>query len=502
TFGAYQTNPGGGGQDGVIFKLNTDLSSILWSTYLGGTNVDAAFSIKTDRNGFVFVCGGTASPNLFPANTPGWLQFYRGGTADGYIARLTPNGSSLTAATYIGTNLYDQAFFVQLDSSDNVYITGQTEGNYPILNAGYSVANGGQFITKLTNDLSVPMVSSRYGSANGIINITINAFLVDRCGNIYISGWGGLSGANGSTNGLPVTANAIQTTTDGRDFYLAVFGADMSSLRYATFIGAVQTQQFAWATEHVDGGTSRFDKRGVVYQAVCGGCGGNSFPTTPGAYEENNGSSNCNNVVFKLDFELMVPTQANFSYSLQPLQGCSPLQISFTNLSNGGTFFFWNLGNGNTSNAFVPPPQIYTQPGDYTVMLIISDNDACTYDDTISQQISVLPNIYLDFGFTVNPCEKTVVFHNYSTNVVNGLWYFGDGTSSTQISPTHQYANYGTYQVMFIGNNATYCPDTIIKTVTLIEPNANFNPITIPCVPTVQFQNTGWGGSYRWTFGD
>ena len=60
------------------------------------------------------------------------------------------------------------------------------------------------------------------------------------------------------------------------------------------------------AGEHVDGGTSRFDKFGIVYQSVCGGCGNQSdFPTSPGAWSSTNDSQNCNNLVFKFDFEIV-----------------------------------------------------------------------------------------------------------------------------------------------------------------------------------------------------
>ena len=102
-----------------------------------------------------------------------------------------------------------------------------------------------------------------------------------------------------STLGLPVTSDAFQSTTDGSDFYLMVLNEDAASLAYATFFGGT-------ASEHVDGGTSRFDKGGRVDQAVCAGCGG-TFPTTPGAWSSTDMGQNCNLGVFKIDFEQNVP---------------------------------------------------------------------------------------------------------------------------------------------------------------------------------------------------
>ena len=130
-------------------------------------------------------------------------------------------------------------------------------------------------------------------------DIAPSAFLVSDCGQIYFSGWGGdvnLSGQSLSSNttGLPTTPGTFQASTDGSDFYLMVLEPEATGLNYATFFGGGIT------AEHVDGGTSRFDKNGNVYQAVCAGCGGqDDFPTTPGAWSNTNNSFNCNLGVFK-----------------------------------------------------------------------------------------------------------------------------------------------------------------------------------------------------------
>src|SRR5690554_7994888 len=71
--------------------------------------------------------------------------------------------------------------------------------------------------------------------------------------------------------------------------FRSVFEREFNSLLYATYLGGNASK------EHVDGGTSRFDKNGVVYQAVCGGCWANSdFPTSPDAWSNNNLSTGCN----------------------------------------------------------------------------------------------------------------------------------------------------------------------------------------------------------------
>ena len=132
---------------------------------------------------------------------------------------------------------------------------------------------------------------------------------------------------------------------------------DASALLYGTYFGSSQFMP----AEHVDGGTSRFDKQGRIYQAVCAGCGGSSsFPTTPGAYSQTNNSSNCNLAVFKIDFEI----PAVISEFDMPNTVCAPATIQFTNNSltlGPTTNFFWDFGDGTTSTSF-QPDHTYSQP--------------------------------------------------------------------------------------------------------------------------------------------
>ena len=113
----------------------------------------------------------------------------------------------------------------------------------------------------MDSNLSNTLISTSFGNGSLSRNITPSAFLVSNCGLIYISGWGGLSGIGGNTNNMPLV-NAYQNNTDGADFYLAVFNKDMQSMLYGSFFGGNQSK------EHVDGGTSRFDKNGKIYQAL------------------------------------------------------------------------------------------------------------------------------------------------------------------------------------------------------------------------------------------
>ena len=386
----------GGVQDGVVFKLNGNFSNLMFSSYYGGSARDACYSVKLDNAQNVVFAGGTQSNNLQGISGT-WQTAFGGGTTDGFVVKLPPAGNSITAASYIGKNQYDQAFFVEIDRYDNIYLLGQSVGGtFPVFNAAYSNGTSSNFIIKLNPTLTTNMASTRFGNGSTAIEISPAAFLVDNCGNIYVSGWGG-SVLSGSTplSGMPVTADAFQSTPpNGFDFYLFVLKGDFNSLLYATYLGGNQ------ADEHVDGGTSRFDKNGVVYQSVCGGCGAFSdFPTTPGAWSATNNSDNCNNIIFKFSTGLL--PEADFIPD--QTAGCADFPVTFDNFSTSDDFYVWDFGNGNLDSTTFNPTVLYTTPGSYTVNLYVTDR-ACLLTDTARITINVFPKIVTNLDSVVNVC--------------------------------------------------------------------------------------------------
>jgi hypothetical protein len=192
----------------------------LFSSFYGGSQNDACYSIKIDTLDNVIFAGGTCSSNL-PGTTGGFTPTYQGGKTDGYVAKITAAGNSIINASYLGKFDYDQAFFVEIDRNNNVFVLGQTQsGTFPVFNAPYSNPNSSQFIIKLNNSLTLNLASTVIGNGNGTINISPSAFLVDICGNIYISGWGANILQNTPLSGMPISANSFQPFTTGFDFYL------------------------------------------------------------------------------------------------------------------------------------------------------------------------------------------------------------------------------------------------------------------------------------------
>lgn len=387
-----------GKQDGVIFKLSSDLSALQWSSYYGGSENDACYSVKIDSSFNIVFSGGTCSSNL-PGMGSGWQSSYNGGKTDGFVAKLSQNGSTLTNGTYLGTSNYDQAFFVEIDRNDNVFVLGQSAGGaFPVINSGFVNPGSSQFVVKLDPTLSTALNSTVFGNGGTNINISPAAFLVDICGNMYISGWGANILQTTPLGGMPVTPDAFQgTAPNGFDFYLLVIERDFGGPDplYASYIGGNTAQ------EHVDGGTSRFDKNGVVYQSVCGGCTGVSdFPTTPGAHSDSNLSTNCNNLVFKFDFELIPDAEFTADNNL----GCAPFTVTFENFSTDSDSYQWVFGNGDSTSVVFEPTVTYDSAGVYQVYLVVTDS-ICLLTDTAALTITVYDSLELSTTVDQELCQ-------------------------------------------------------------------------------------------------
>lgn len=363
-----------GDQDAVLFKMNANLSNMIWSTYYGGSGKETGNSVQVNSQNEVYLAGGTTSTNLAVPN--GQTNVYTGGTADGYVTRFNASTSVIISGTYIGTGNYDQSFFVQIDISDFVYVYGQSHGIMPISAGLIGNANALQFIRKFTQNLSSVVWNTKIGGSNEAISPT--AFLVSNCAEIYIAGWGGsILGSNISN--FQTTPDAFQTfTSDGDAFYIAVFDPDVAALQYATFMGGP-------SMDHVDGGTSRFDKNGSVYHAVCSACGGNpnGFVSTPGVVSPTNGSSNCNLAAFKFQLNTITAIAATPGVVI-----CIPNPVQFTNNSTGGDTYFWDFGDLTTST-LENPSHVYTAPGDYIVKLVVSDSQGCQSPDSVSVTVTI-----------------------------------------------------------------------------------------------------------------
>ncbi|WNJ18573.1 PKD domain-containing protein [Pontibacter sp. G13] len=516
--GGYQTTYSGI-QDGLVMGLSPDLTAITFATFLGGIATDAIYSLKLDEDGNIYTAGGTNSAN-FPASG-GYQSSFQGGLTDGFIAKFDPFGSSLMASTYLGTSSYDQAYLLDLDNAGNVYVMGQTLGAFPVVSPAVgpiqSTPGGRQFITKLDGDLTSIIYSTRYGSSvpTPDINISPTALLVDNCENVYAMGWGGTVNqnyGNGNTNNMPVTSDALQSTTDGSDFHMIVFDRDIQNLVYASYFGGSVTGPIGG--DHVDGGTSRFDKEGIVYHAVCAGCGGNSsFPTLPGnVVSTTNNSGNCNLAIFKMNFELnnVIAQFTPRDTSEDPINlfssGCAPLEVNFDNQSYegfnpGAVTYFWEFDDQGASSNLENPVHTYQDSGLYRVMLVITDSASCNISDTTYRLIMVFPPPVVEIDPFDPPCLGDTL--RLRSNDI-GSDYLWEGPNILANETTRTVSVLGVpgdeYVLTFTDSRGCSNKDSII-TDALQPPTSNpGGPYEMCLGDTIQLSGSG-GVEYQWNSG-
>ena len=548
TAGAFQRSFGGK-QDAVLLKLNPACNAVLFSTLLGGSDNDAAYVLTLGNNNNVYVAGGTASRDFFKnIPTNGVVKPQNGDLGssnddkdpcDGFIVELNSTGASAIRGTYIGTAKADQLYGIETDKFGYIYIMGTSEGNMPVINAAYSNTNAKQFISKLPPDLTGFEYSTVFGSPNSIVpNISPTAFLVDRCENVYVSGWGGKSNvgfSSGNTKGMPIGGEGvIQPNTDasGSDFYFIVIKKDAESLLYGTFFGQPdppgQTEPITFG-DHVDGGTSRFDRNGVIYQAICANCFKSvPFPGTPGAWSKTNqaggvNDGRCNLGMLKIEMDFAgVRSGLHTSINGVPndTAGCVPLQVDFSDSLQKGKLYYWYFGDGTGDTTTTPvSSHIYQKTGTFPVMLVTIDSTTCNISDTSYKNIRVGDNkANLDFLYQkLLPCTNlSYNFTNTSTPTRGTFkpgiftWDFGDNTplvKQDQNPLTHTFASAGTYKVSLSIDDTTYCnsPADTIKTIRLSpEVKAMFATPANGCVPyNAVFTNNSLGGlNFSWDFGD
>jgi gliding motility-associated-like protein len=460
TSSTFQTQ-NNGHKEGCILKMDQSLSHLIWSSYIGGLGDDACYSMDLASDNSIYLCGGTTTNNL-PVSSTAIQGTYGGGICDGFVAHISENGDQLLHCTYLGKDNYDQGYLLKLSHNGHPYIFGQTKApdNSWMVNTQYGQAGGGQFLVHLTPSLDSIIWSTAYGVGGGNgPDISPTALLVDLCNTVYMSGWGSrqLNGFGG-TQGLPVTPDAYQLTTDGSDYYFICLREDGNAPVYASFFGSPHSR------EHVDGGTSRFDKKGKIYQAICAGCGGDdNFPTTPGAWSENNGSTNCNLGVVKMDFNLPLII-ADFN---APSIVCYPDTVFFHNNSqtlSQWTQFHWDFGDG-TSSAESNPYHQYTQGGIYHVTLSINDNSSCNLSDSVSKNILVLTGGTQTL-VNKNICRGDFVQIGIAPSGSAGVqyhWSPENTLSNPQISNPIASPDISTTYRLII--STPYCSDTIYQSV-------------------------------------
>lgn len=538
TSGVFQTTLQGL-QDGVVIKTSKDVSNILFSSFIGGSGDDATFVIALNpTNSNIYVGGATTSNNLRSTgnnNGPILYNSFQGGVCDGFISIINNTGTSLIRSVYVGDSKTgdDLVYGIEFDRKGFFYMTGTTTLAFSLVGnpAFKSQSSGRQFITKMQPALNAIVYSTNFG-VGSLPNISPTAFLVDRCENVYVAGWGGGINKsegypNAGTLGLITTPDAIRPTSDGSDFYFFVLEKNALSQLYGTFYGNLDPGPDVG--DHVDGGTSRYDAEGVIYEALCANCllvG--TFPTSPpgvwGPVNPSQSNAQCNEAMLKIAFEFAgVGSGIRSSIAGVPrdTSGCVPLTVDFSDTIANGKQYVWNFGDGSP-DVFTTAPSAshtFTSLGNFRVMLVSIDSTSCNIADTSYLRIRVRGDSasLAISALKLAPCDSLKYqFANNSTapptkpfGSQSFEWSFGDGTTVISNAPTviHSYPAPGTYNVALRLIDTAYCnyPDSATLQLRIAaNVDAQFSTPSAGCVPyNAVFTNTSIGGAtFKWDFGD
>jgi hypothetical protein len=257
--------------DVVLSKLDSNLTTLLASTYLGGNEFDIAQSLALDDSGNVYVSGQTSSSN-FPTTSSAYRQNIQG-DIDVFISKLDGNLSKLLASSFLGDgNIGGRS--LALDGSGNVYL---------------AATGRGATVSKLDSGLTTLFASIRIGGSG---QEDWTSLALDRLGNVYISGFT-------TSSDFPTTPGAYDRSFNGgRDIFIAKLDGNLTILLASTYLGGSATDWFY---------SLALDRSGNVY--VTGTTESIDFPTTPGAYSRSN---NGDVFISKLDGHLTTLLASTF----------------------------------------------------------------------------------------------------------------------------------------------------------------------------------------------
>jgi hypothetical protein len=274
TAGAFQTTFGGGDSDGFVTKLNPTGSALVYSTYVGGSDFDGAHDGWLDASANFYIDGLTASTD-FPT-TPGSFQAEHAGGLDAFAAKVDPTGSTLLYATYIGGSGDEDVLDMTADAAGNAYVPGPTTStDFPTTPGAFQTTfqggDGDGFVVKLDPSGSTAVYATYLGGSAFDLS---GAIRVDEAGAAHVPG------VTASAD-FPVTGDAFQPSYGGgpTDAFVAILGADGSSLVSSSFLGGSGEDGSAGSGAWLDG-AGNFYVPGFTDSA--------DFPTTDGAFQTSN----------------------------------------------------------------------------------------------------------------------------------------------------------------------------------------------------------------------
>ncbi len=268
TSGAYDASHNGE-TDVSVSCLNKNLTQLLASTLIGGSQGEWSYSLGIDSSGNVYVSGATESP-AYPGTAGAYDPSYNG-SYDAFLSKFNSGLTILAASTFLGGSDHDRGNTLKIDTSGNVFVVGRTHSSeYPCTSGAYDTSlnegEGDAVVSKLNGDLSVLLASTLIG---GTGMDDANAICFDVSGNVYIAG-------DTKSTDYPCSSSAYDTSHNGgdRDAFCSKLNNNLTRLLFSTYIGGTG-EDAAYAMN--------IDASGYIF--VAGETESSDYPITAGAYD-------------------------------------------------------------------------------------------------------------------------------------------------------------------------------------------------------------------------
>lgn len=267
---AFDTTYDGG--EAFLAKLSSDGADLVYATYLGGTDSDIAWSVALDGSWNALIAGRTSSSD-FPVTPAAFDGTYSSG-GDGFVAKLSADGSDLLYATYLGGSGVENPFDLAVGPSGEAYTTGWTNSSdFPTTTEAFDETYNGDrdaFVAQLSQDGSNLLYASYLGGLGS-----------DRGSSIAVASGAAVVTGTTWSGDFPTTPGAFsEGHRGGTDLFVVRIETESTRLAYATFIGG---------RYYESGGAVVLDDSENVY--VTGSTNSDNFPTTPDAFDETNNDS-------------------------------------------------------------------------------------------------------------------------------------------------------------------------------------------------------------------
>ncbi len=380
-------------------------------------------------------------------------------------ANTCTGGAATVSASVVGAGTY--TYLWSLAGNTNAVITGIPAGSYSLVvtdvNGCSSLAtvSVSPSLPPLTVTLTVSDVSCNGGSNGSVSSNTSGG------GGGYVYVWNnGMTGniitglsagpyslivtdVNGCTTTQNIVMNDPQLLTVTISSATIVCAGQQVNLT-ATALGGTTLYSYNWSAGNTNSILSSGITSNTIYNIIV---------------TDNNGCT----AITSTTIVIYPPLQVSFTGQDS---GCAPVCVDFSNTTANSVFCSWDFGDGNTS-AICNASHCYTLPGNYSVLLTITDVNGCSSTLTKPNLIAVYP--YPSAGFLMNQgsstTNPTITFTDQSLGAISWSWSFGDVLNSTSTLQNTQftYQDTGTYIVRLIISNQYECTDTIIQ-VLYVQP--------------------------------